>query len=122
MIFATHDMQDIEKTCRRLIIIDNGEKLYDGSLAKIKETYGTFSKLEIEFDSRTNIDSIKNVTIEDMDEINGRKKRLVFENSKVLINELVPALITKYNVKDLRILDPEIDEIIRHIYEGSKGI
>ena len=34
MIFTTHDMQDIEKTCNRLVIISEGSKIYDGTLPK----------------------------------------------------------------------------------------
>ena len=39
MLFTTHDMQDIEKTCKRLIIIDKGAKMYDGTLQEIREKY-----------------------------------------------------------------------------------
>ena len=41
IIFTTHDMQDIEKVCDRLIIIDQGKKVYDGTIAEIKNKYRT---------------------------------------------------------------------------------
>jgi len=119
MIFTTHDMQDIEKTCNRLIIIDNGEKLYDGTVAGIKEKYGTSREIHVEFANNLEIEPIKDVVIKALDELDGRKKRLIFENSKVHINELMTDLLNKYNVKDLSIVEPEIDGIIRQIYEGS---
>lgn len=122
MIFTTHDIQDIERTCKRLIIIDKGQKLYDGSLADIKEKYGTSRQLDIEFDSSFKLEPIKDVVIKELDELGGRKKRLVFENSKVHINELMADLLTKYNVKDLCIVEPEIEGIVRQIYEGSIDI
>ncbi|MGN1120175.1 MAG: ATP-binding cassette domain-containing protein, partial [Oscillospiraceae bacterium] len=52
MIFTTHDMQDIEKTCKRLIIIDEGAKVYDGTLSGIREKYGTSRQLDVEFGGR----------------------------------------------------------------------
>lgn len=122
MIFTTHDMQDIEKTCNRLIIIDKGEKLYDGSVAGIKEKYGTSRQLDIEFANSINIEPIKDVVIKELDELHGRKKRFIFENSKVHINELMSDILTKYNVKDLCIVEPEIEGIVRQIYEGSIDI
>ena len=33
MIFTTHDMKDIEETCDRMILIDKGKLLYDGSVS-----------------------------------------------------------------------------------------
>jgi ABC-type multidrug transport system ATPase subunit len=47
MIFTTHDMQDIEKVCDRLIIIDKGSKVYDGELSGIRERFGTTRQLDV---------------------------------------------------------------------------
>ncbi|MBO7638497.1 MAG: ATP-binding cassette domain-containing protein, partial [Treponema sp.] len=49
MIFTTHDMQDIEQTCNRIIIIDKGSLMYDGSLHDIRSKYGTARRLIAEF-------------------------------------------------------------------------
>ena len=47
IIFTTHDMQDIEKVCERLIIIDAGNKIYDGSIEEIKSKYANTKTIEI---------------------------------------------------------------------------
>lgn len=119
MIFTTHDMQDIEKTCSRLIIIDKGSKLYDGSILGIKEQFGTSRRVNVEFSKNCYVEPICNVKIEELNELDGRKKRLVFENSNVHIDELMAELLAKYDVKDLTIAEPEIEDLIRKIYEGS---
>lgn len=41
VILTTHDIGDIEELCSRIIIIDQGKKIYDGTLDKLKRTYGT---------------------------------------------------------------------------------
>lgn len=120
MIFTTHDMQDIEKTCNRLIIIDDGAKIYDGSLAGIRETFGTTRQLDIEFSDNSPIKPIENVEILELDELDGRKKRFIFENKNVEINELMNLLLFNYNVRDLNISEPEIESIIRKIYNGKE--
>jgi len=122
MIFTTHDMQDIEKTCNRLIIIDKGEKIYDDSLAGIKEKYGILREIDVEFAGDFDIEPIKDVVIKDLGELDGRKKRFIFENSKVHINELMTYILNKYNVKDLSIVEAEVEGIVRQIYEGSIDI
>ena len=119
MIFTTHDMQDIEKTCKRLIIIDEGSKVYDGSLLGIREKYGTTRQLDVEFDSYCEVEPIDRVEIHKLDELDGRKKRFVFENKEVQINELMNHLLTQYNVRDINISEPEIEGIIRKIYNGE---
>ncbi len=113
MIFTTHDMQDIEKTCNRLIIIDEGSKVYDGTLSGIREKYGTSRQLDVEFGCNESISPIDNVEIV---ELENNKKRFVFENRDVHINELMNHLLSNYNVRDINISEPEIESIIRKIY------
>ncbi len=116
MIFTTHDMQDIEKTCKRLIIIDEGQKIYDGSLVGIREHFTTMRQIDVEFEKFTRVEPITDVTMEQLDE---RKVRFRFENKKVEINDLMFRLLNQYQVADLQVSEPEIESIIRRIYQGD---
>lgn len=119
MLFTTHDMQDIEKTCQRLIIIDEGQKVYDGSLSGIREQYGTTRQLDVELNSMQNIMPIEHVEILNPDESDQRKKRFVFESRQVRINDLMSELLSNYDIRDIYISEPEIESIIRKIYNGE---
>ena len=116
MIFTTHDMQDIEKTCDRLVIIDQGSKVYDGTLQGIRERYGTTRQLDVEFAGEEKIAPMDKVEIIDLE---NNKKRFVFENKDVHINELMNDLLNSYSVRDINISEPEIESIIRRIYNGE---
>jgi len=119
MLFTTHDMQDIEKTCNRLIIIDKGAKVYDGSLQGIRNTYGTTRQLDVEFGSGQDIQPILGVEIKDLEQEDSRKKRFIFDNKEIQINQLMNHLLTKYDVRDINVSEPEIERIIRKIYDGE---
>lgn len=116
MLFTTHDMQDIEKTCDRLIIIDQGSKVYDGTLPGIRKRYGTTRQLDVEFTGSQDVAAITDVEIIDLD---NNKKRFVFESQKVQINELMNHLLHHYSIRDMNISEPEIEGIIRKIYCGE---
>ena len=118
MIFTTHDMRDIEKTCRRLIIINEGSKIYDGSLSEIRSRFGTQRRLDVTFAENTNIAPIENVTVNDLE---NNKKRFVFETGSVQVNDLMNRLLSEYNVRDINISEPDIESIIRNIY-NKKGV
>ncbi len=113
MIFTTHDMQDIEKTCNRLVIIDEGLKVYDGTLAGIRRQYGTSRQLDVEFAGGEDIAPIEKV---DMMSLDGHKKRFVFESRDVPVNELMNHILSHYHVRDINISEPDIESIIRKIY------
>ena len=99
IIFTTHDMQDIEKVCNRLIIIDQGKKIYDGSIGQIKNRYANSKTIEILLE-------------------NDEKEIQTFDLNKAPLNTVMENLFAQKNIKDISICEPEIDRIIRDIYEG----
>lgn len=100
IIFTTHDMQDIEKVCNRLIIIDQGKKIYDGSIGQIKNRYANSKTIEILLE-------------------NDEKEIRTFDLNEAPLNVVMENLFTQKNIKDISICEPEIDGIIRDIYEGK---
>ncbi len=120
MIFTTHDMQDIEKTCKSLIIIDEGRKIYDGSLSGIREKFATMRQIDVEFERVMDVEPVPHVKIERTDELDGRKYRFSFESHEVQINDLMSFLLNRYPVADLQITEPEVESIIRRIYQGEQ--
>lgn len=117
MIFTTHDMQDIEKTCNRLVIIDEGSIVYDGALNGVRDIHGSSRQLDVFFMEDTEVAPIENIEIQ---EVNRRHKRFVFDNKLVQINDLMSFLLNTYNVKDINISEPDIESIIRKIYSREK--
>ncbi len=99
IIFTTHDMQDIEKVCDRLIIIDKGKKIYDGSIGEFKNRYANVKTIEL--------------LLED-----GRKETKTFDVSKTPMSVVMESLFSEKNIKDITLCESEIDSIIRDIYEG----
>ncbi len=116
MLFTTHDMQDIEKTCQRMIIIDQGVTIYDGTVEEIKEKYGTDRTLQVDFSE--NVEKIDIPGIQVIEE-NGSKKRFKFRKDEIQISSLINELTQKYPIVDLTVQEPEIEGIIREIYQGG---
>jgi ABC-2 type transport system ATP-binding protein len=116
MLFTTHDMQDIEKTCQRMIIIDTGAIIYDGTVDRIKEKYGTSRTLVVDFVDRLSKIEIPGVEVV---EEKGNKKWFRFQKDEIQVSSLIYELNQKYGIVDLTIQEPEIEGIIREIYQGG---
>lgn len=117
MLFTTHDMQDIEKTCKRMIIIDKGIIIYEGTVDQIKDRYGKSRTLIAEFSQESG-----NLTLPqgvELVESKGNKRSLRFDKDEIQVSKLVADLSAKYSISDLTIQEPEIESIIREIYEGG---
>ena len=92
VILTTHDMKDIEELCNRIIIIDKGKILYDGSLANIKYRFGNTKTIYIP----------SNVNIE-ANEITNRFPKLIIETKG-----------DKTGIK-FSLNDVETDDILLHL-------
>lgn len=117
VILTTHDMSDIEKLCQRMILIDKGQVMYDGELAKIKERLGKDRILIIDLEEETAEFSIDGTEVIQQE---GNRKWIQFNRDKVSASELIRQISEKYEIQDLSIQDPEIEVMIRNIYE--KGL
>lgn len=118
MLFTTHDMIDIEKTCQRMLIIDKGVIIYDGSVEGIKKRFGKSRTLLVEFSEKySNISLPSGVELIEEQE---NKKWFRFSKDEVQVSSLIAKLTQEYNIVDLMVREPEIEGIIREIYQ--KGI
>lgn len=118
VILTTHDMNDIEKLCRRMILIDNGRVMYDGELARIKEMFGKERVLIVDLEGEVNGFSIAGAEVIKQE---GNRKWLRFNREAVTASQLINHISEHYEIRDLTIKDPEIEVMIRHIYEKGIG-
>ena len=56
IILTTHDLNDIEELCSRIIIIDSGKKIYDGELNGVKEKFGYLTTVEIQIKEEVDLE------------------------------------------------------------------
>ena len=116
MLFTTHDMDDIEQTCERLIIIDHGSKLYDGTVQEIRRNYGQDRTLAVEFAEAGDPPLLPGVEVL---ERQGNKLRLRFRKEEIQVSQLIARLSQSCNIVDLTVQEPDIESIIREIYLGG---
>ncbi|GAB6169914.1 ATP-binding cassette domain-containing protein [Clostridium carnis] len=125
IILTTHDLNDIEELCNRIIIIDKGIKLYDGSLSEIKEKYGYITKLEFQIKnikhlSNMNINKKFNLNSEEL-ELKENENRLIikFNKNKVSSSEIIAYIMKNYEIIDFSIKETSIEDIIKKIYRNE---
>ncbi len=114
VILTTHDLSDVEKLCERVMIIDNGKLLYDGSLLALHEQFGGERQLIVDFDEQYPSPSVAGAAMVGRE---GRRVTYAFGRSAVTASELIGRLSEQYRIRDLQVREPEIEETIRRIYE-----
>jgi len=114
-ILTTHDLNDVEKLCERIILIDHGQKLYDGSIEAIKRRYGRERLLTAEIADYCQECDIVMPGVR-LIGIDGSRISFAFDRERVRADELIVALAARYELKDVTVAEPELETIIREIY------
>jgi ABC-2 type transport system ATP-binding protein len=112
-ILTTHDLADVERLCRRIVLIDTGQIIYDGTVEAIKDQYGTHRTLVVEL-----CDDEPGFAIEgaELESRVGTVARLRFDRKEVKADQLIRRVTERYCVNDVSIEEPELESIIRQIY------
>lgn len=124
VILTTHDIEDIEELCERIIIIDDGSKIYDGSLENLKKSYGTTASVIFE---PKKMDDMDNLSISDMlgladDECSmeldyeNNLLTVVYDKRKVQAPQIVNIMMEATTVLDFKTEDTKLAEIVKAIY------
>lgn len=120
VILTTHDLQDIEEICNRIIIIDNGQIIYDGSLLEIKNQFNEY--LIADFKIKNSTPELDKILEDNSDKLFVLSKDMYKLSIRFSRNDLTVAgvmgIISPYcNVIDLNINEASIDTIVKDLYE-----
>lgn len=115
IMLTTHDMDDIEATCKRLILIDRGQKLYDGGLIKFKESYDDGYSVSLTFDSLPSWQDSPKYCLTAKDE----HSWTVSVKSDILAKDSLIELIGMYNPVNVAVKESSIEQIVQNIFEKA---
>ncbi len=114
VILTTHDMEDIEKLCKRMILIDHGQKVYDGEIAAVKNRFGKTRTLVVDLESNSNTFAVDGGELIKQE---GNRKWVRFNRDEISASQLISQISAKYNITDLTVEEPAIESIISRIYQ-----
>jgi ABC-2 type transport system ATP-binding protein len=119
MILTSHYMEDIERLCERIIIIREGEIVYDGSLDRVMREYAPYKQLRLNV-HRSSTNPLDAASLEVMGKvIECDPGSLCLRVDRDKVPEVAAELLRKYSVIDLSIEDPEIGDTIERIMAGK---
>ena len=128
VILTTHDLADIELLCERIVMIDKGKKVFDGSISELKHNFGDIRTLGFELLNAPDfklLDYHRRFKLTDDDvhaERDGSMVKVRFDTSKVSVEDIISYTLSTVHIKDLNIKDVEIEEIIKQLYRREVSL
>lgn len=120
VLLTTHDLQDIEQLCERVMVIDHGRLVYDGSLGGLHTAGGAdgavASERTLVVDLERELPPIE-VAGARVVKVEGARQWLAFP-ARASAAPLVAAVAAEYPLLDLSVREPDIEDVIARMYAG----
>lgn len=100
VILTTHDMGDVDALCKRIVIIDEGKKIYDNDIDHLKSYFGSYRTLRMRLSDDTWEERVIDETKEDV-------MQVILQKQKT------------QKIKDIQLQEISTEEVIKKIYEGG---
>lgn len=121
VLLTTHDLNDIEQLCRRIIIIDAGKKIYDSTLNQLKKDHGYRCSILFEWKELPDsgkLERLRNLSEKAMFEGQERGGKVTFNKNELSVAEVIAGVMRILEVKDIQIKETELTDIVKNIYQN----
>lgn len=118
LILTSHYMGDIEELCKRVVIINEGKKIYDGGLDALREKFAPEKKIEIFLNSLEDKKKFAHLP--------GDKK--ITDNRGIIkamakdMGPIVDKVFSQFEIENISITDVDVEEVITKIFNAQKKI
>ena len=117
VLLTTHDLVDVERLCERLVVIDHGRVIEDGTVEGIKARYGTERTRGGR--PRRARPAARRCPATTVDRVEGPRQWLRFRRDEHSAATVLAAVTAQVEVRDITVEEPAIDAVVRRIYAGA---
>lgn len=117
ILLTTHDLSDIEQLCDRIIMIDKGQEIFDGTVTQLKQTFGKMKSLSFELEAGqeevvSQFLGLPDITVERHE----LTLEIQYDSSRYQTADVIQRTMADFVVRDLKMTDADIEDIIRRFY------
>ncbi|VGU82215.1 antibiotic transport system ATP-binding protein [Streptococcus pyogenes] len=118
ILLTTHDLSDIEQLCDRIIMIDKGQEIFDGTVTQLKQSFGKMKSLSFELKPGqeqvvSQFMGLPDITVERHE----LSLDIQYDSSRYQTADIIQKTMADFAVRDLKMTDVDIEDIVRRFYQ-----
>jgi ABC-2 type transport system ATP-binding protein len=113
VILTTHDLRDVERLCRRIVLIERGRVLFDGGIDELRARYAPGRQLMVDVAGAS-----APISLTGTEEVRreGSRVWLRFDPLRTPVATLIGELTARYAITDLTLEEPDLEDVVRRIF------
>ena len=121
VILTTHDMKDIENLCSRIIMIEEGSIIYDGTLENIKYKFGDKRTVTVTLSYEVDVNNLDTFDNKVVYEADNNKLIIKFDAEKISLETIVDYAFHTLHALDLKVSEISIEDVVKTILQEQEG-
>lgn len=117
VILTTHDMDDIEALCKRILVLHEGKIYLDGTVEQLRSKITSERRLIL--DLQDEYDTIRDGEAKVIRQ-EGHRVWLSFDPARVPTPDMIARITAKHAITDLYVENPPIEEIVAKLYGNAR--
>ncbi|UUZ97547.1 ATP-binding cassette domain-containing protein [Paenibacillus sp. P25] len=124
ILLTTHDLQDIEALCSRVIMLDDGRIIYDGGLEELKTQWGKGKEVILQFPEAVSLGRLEQLT-EGLgvtwSQENALTAKVWIPQQQANVSVVLSRVVGVLDILDIKIVETNTDDIVREIYKSGSA-
>lgn len=120
VILTTHDMADVEELASRILVIDLGEKVFDGTVQELHAHVGAPSAMEITFSHPPDLSKVDERDLDVSTMEDGLTLFVQFNRSRLAAPEVLERMRRVGDIVDFSLKEPHLESVIRSFYTVNR--
>jgi ABC-2 type transport system ATP-binding protein len=116
ILLTTHDLDDVEQLCSRLVVIDHGQLVLDSTIEEVKRRYAPHRTLVVDLPESSPPLAVPGIEVTRVD---GPRQWLRFHRDEHTASEVIACVAATTTIVDITVVEPDIEEVIRHVYGAA---
>ena len=117
VVLTTHDLDDVEQLCSRLVVIDRGRLLHDGTVAEVRARFAPYRTLVVDL---VRAETVLALPQAEVVRAEGARRWVRFHRDETSAAAVVASIVATADIVDLSVEEPDIEDVVREMYlEGA---
>jgi ABC-2 type transport system ATP-binding protein len=123
VILTTHDLDDIEELCERVVLIDHGQILWDGSLRGLRDRHLPEARIRFDLNPIPALDPAELAVGKwRATRLSPGRYQLVVDKREASTADVLREVVRELPVLDLAVGEPDIEEVVARIYRENEAL